>query len=139
MAPPRAPEAPAPSETPPAEAPEPPARALRAALSPVPRSPRAPRRPLRRRPDRGLLGGVCAGVAEHLDAEVALVRLLMAAVVAVGGIGVALYALAWALIPVAPESEGVPRRPGAWREAVLIVLAVAGALVALRFAGVRFG
>jgi signal transduction histidine kinase len=131
----RAPDAPAATAT----GAEPPAPRPRAALSPVPRSTRAARRPLRRRPDRGLLGGVCAGIAEHLDAEVALVRLLMAAVIAVGGIGVALYALAWGLIPVAPESEGVPRRPGAWREAVLIVLAVAGGLVALRIAGVHFG
>jgi signal transduction histidine kinase/phage shock protein PspC (stress-responsive transcriptional regulator) len=115
------------------------APAPRAALSPVARSARAPRRPLRRRPDRGLLGGVCAGLADHLSAEVALVRLLMAMIVAVGGIGVAIYALAWALIPVAPEAEGVPRRPGAWREAVVIVLAVAGALIGLRVSGVRFG
>jgi signal transduction histidine kinase/phage shock protein PspC (stress-responsive transcriptional regulator) len=96
-------------------------------------------RPLRRYPDRGLLGGVCAGLAEHFGVEVAIVRLLVAMLVAVGGIGVAVYALAWALIPVAPESEGVARRPGAWREAVLIVLAVAGLLVALRLSGLRFG
>jgi len=90
---------------------------------------------LRRYPDRGLLGGVCAGLAEHFGVEVPLVRLVMALVVAVGGIGVAVYALAWALIPVAPESEGVERRPGAWREAVLIVLAVVGVLVWLRLSG----
>ena len=55
--------------------------------------------------------------------------------IAVGGIGVAIYAIAWALIPVAPESEGLGRRPGAWREAVLIVLAVAALLVGLRLLG----
>jgi signal transduction histidine kinase/phage shock protein PspC (stress-responsive transcriptional regulator) len=112
----------------------------RGSLSPVPASGDLPaRRPLRRYPDRGLLGGVCAGLAEHFGVEVPLVRLVMAMVVAVGGIGVAVYALAWALIPVAPESEGVPRRPGAWREAALIVLAVAGLLVGLRLSGLRFG
>jgi signal transduction histidine kinase/phage shock protein PspC (stress-responsive transcriptional regulator) len=110
-----------------------------ASLSPVARRQRPRQRQLRRFPDRGLLGGVCVGVAEHLDVEVALVRLVMAMVVAVGGIGVAVYALAWALIPVAPESEGASRPPGAWREAVLIVLAVAGVLVGLRVSGLRFG
>ena len=119
--------------------PAPTAPRVRGNLSPVGRAEQAPTHPLRRRPDHGLLGGVCAGLADYLDAEVALVRLAMAMVVAVGGIGVAIYALAWALIPVAAESEGVPRRAGAWREAVLIVLAVAGALIGLRVSGVRFG
>ena len=41
-----------------------------------------------------------------------------------GGVGLALYALAWAVVPVAPESRGRPRRPGAWREAAADVLAV---------------
>jgi signal transduction histidine kinase len=64
---------------------------------------------------------------------------VMAMVVAVGGVGFAVYALAWALIPVAPESDGVARRPGAWRGAVAIVLAVLGLLVGLRLSGLRFG
>src|SRR5262249_34037255 len=69
------------------------------------------REPLRRHPDRGLIGGVCVGIAESLGLDVAPVRIGMALLMAVGGIGVALYALMWALIPVAPESEGRPRRP----------------------------
>jgi signal transduction histidine kinase len=92
-------------------------------------------RPLRRYPDRGLVGGVCAGLADHFGVPVLVVRLLTATLVAVGGIGVAIYAIAWALIPVAPESEGLGRRPGALREALLIVLAVAGLLVGLRLLG----
>jgi signal transduction histidine kinase len=93
------------------------------------------RRPLRRYPDRGLLGGVCAGLAEHFGLPVLVVRLLTAMLIAIGGIGVAIYAIAWALVPVAPESEGLGRRQGAWREAVLIVVAVAGLLAGLRFLG----
>jgi signal transduction histidine kinase len=95
--------------------------------------------PLRRYPDRGLLGGVCAGIAEHLSVNVLVVRAVMAMVVVAGGVGVAIYALAWALIRVAPESEGVPRPRGAWREAVLIVLVVGGVLVGLRRAGLWIG
>src|SRR5713226_3800439 len=64
-------------------------------------------RPLRRYPDRGLLGGVCAGLADHFGVAVIVVRVLTAMFVAAGGIGVAIYAIAWALIPVAPESEGL--------------------------------
>jgi signal transduction histidine kinase len=95
--------------------------------------------PLRRRPDRGLLGGVGAGAAEYLGVEVLLVRCAMAMVVVVGGLGVAIYALAWALIPVAPESVHAARPRGAWREAVLIVVAVGGMLVFLRHDGLWIG
>jgi signal transduction histidine kinase len=70
---------------------------------------------------------------------VLIVRAAMAMVVVAAGIGVAIYALAWALIRVAPESEGVPRPRGAWREAVLIVLVVGGALFGLRRAGLWVG
>jgi signal transduction histidine kinase/phage shock protein PspC (stress-responsive transcriptional regulator) len=92
-------------------------------------------RRLRRYPDRGLLGGVCAGLADHFGVPVLVVRLVTAMLIAIGGIGVAIYAIAWALVPVAPESEGLGRRPGAWREAVLIVVGVAGLLVGLRLLG----
>ncbi|MHB8241619.1 MAG: ATP-binding protein [Solirubrobacteraceae bacterium] len=94
---------------------------------------------LRRYPDRGLLGGVGAGIAEHLGVNVLVVRVLMAIVMTAGGVGVVLYALGWALIPVAPESEGVPRPRGAWREAVLMVLAAAAVLYGLRRAGLLIG
>jgi phage shock protein PspC (stress-responsive transcriptional regulator) len=49
-------------------------------------------RPLRRYPDRGLLGGVCAGLARHFGVPVLVVRLLTAMLIAVGGIGVAILA-----------------------------------------------
>jgi signal transduction histidine kinase len=99
----------------------------------------AGRSALRRYPDRGMLGGVCAGVAELTGIDPLLVRLATASVMVLGGVGVAIYALAWALVPLAPESEGAPRRPGAWRWAALLGFALLGALVVLRVAGVRFG
>jgi signal transduction histidine kinase len=94
---------------------------------------------LSRYPDRGLLGGVGAGIAQQLGVDALLVRIAMALMLAAGGIGVAIYALAWALIPVAPESEGVGRPRGAWREALLIVLVTGAALFGLRRAGLLIG
>jgi signal transduction histidine kinase len=92
-----------------------------------------------RYPERGMLGGVCAGVAEYLEVDATVVRFMTAAVVVAGGIGVVIYALAWALTPVAPGSEGVSRPRGAWREAVLIVLVVVAVLITLRHTGLWVG
>src|SRR5579872_3926212 len=86
------------------------------------------RAPLTRRPDRAFLGGVCVGIAEHFGVAVPVVRLVMVVMIAFGGVGIAVYALAWTLVPVAPDSE---RRSGRWealRQALLIGL---GAVVTL--------
>lgn len=105
------------------------------AATPAPAERRGPQR----YPNRGLLGGVGAGIAEQLDVPVVLVRFAMALTLAAGGIGVAIYALAWRLLPVAPESEDAERVRGAWREALLIVLVALGALYGLRRAGLLLG
>ncbi len=66
-------------------------------------------------------------------------RVMAVMMATVGGLGVAVYALAWALIPVAPDSEQVGRRAGAWREAPLIVLAVAALFAGVHLAGSHVG
>ncbi|HEX3433792.1 MAG TPA: PspC domain-containing protein [Solirubrobacteraceae bacterium] len=90
---------------------------------------------LYRYPDRGLLGGVGAGISEHLGINVLGVRVVMVLLIVAGGVGAVLYVLAWALIPVAPESAGVPRPRGAWRVAAQIVLVMVIVVWALRRAG----
>ncbi|MEA2423622.1 MAG: hypothetical protein QOH13_32 [Thermoleophilaceae bacterium] len=60
---------------------------------------------LRRDPEHGLLGGVCAGIAAQLGFDVVLVRIAFVALVFAGGIGLVAYALMWALVPV---SGGAP-------------------------------
>src|SRR3954453_9604827 len=60
----------------------------------------ARRPPLRRDPEAGILGGVCAGIAAQLGFDVALVRIAFVALTFAGGIGLVLYALMWALVPV---------------------------------------
>jgi signal transduction histidine kinase len=101
---------------------------------------RAPAR-LRRRPDSGALGGVCAGVAERIGAPSAMVRAAMVALAAFGGLGIAVYALAWALIPAGPASGGRAGRWLALREALGTVLAVFVAFIVLHqlTRGLRFG
>jgi signal transduction histidine kinase/phage shock protein PspC (stress-responsive transcriptional regulator) len=97
--------------------------------------------PLRRRPDRGVLGGVCVGLAEYFTISALIVRVAMVAVVAFGGVGVAVYALAWTLVPVAPGSERGTGRWGVLRQVLLIgagVLLGIGVLHHLA-SGVRFG
>src|SRR5580700_4184401 len=94
--------------------------------------------PLRRPLDRALIGGVCAGLSERIGVEVLVVRVLAVMAATVGGLGVAAYALAWALIPASPGSAR-SRRPGAWRQAPLIVLTVAALFAGVHLAGSHVG
>jgi signal transduction histidine kinase len=101
----------------------------------------SPPPPLRRRLDAGVVAGVCAGLAEHFRAPVWPVRAAMVALVAVGGIGVAVYVLAWTLVPAAAGSE---RRIGRWGTLRPGLLFLAGVVVGLGVlhhlaSGVRFG
>jgi phage shock protein PspC (stress-responsive transcriptional regulator) len=75
----------------------------------------APKR-LFRTPSTGRLAGVCAGIAEYLDADVTLIRLAWVVLSIVPGCligGVVAYTLAWAIMPVSTvTTEG---RPGGRR------------------------
>jgi signal transduction histidine kinase len=75
-----------------------------------------------------LLGGVCAGLAEHFGVPVVIVRVVMVVMVAVGGVGIAVYALAWTLVPVSPDSE---RRSGRWEALRQTLVIGLGTIVAL--------
>jgi len=110
----------------------------------IPTSPSDPgaRRRRLERPVRGrYLGGVCAGLAEHLGLNVRHVRLAFALAGFAGGAGVAAYLFLWALTPQALETSALPRpqavatgRPGNESARNLVVglglLLVGGALVA---------
>ncbi|MEB4615509.1 PspC domain-containing protein, partial [Leucobacter sp. M11] len=52
-----------------------------------------------------ILGGVCAGLAAHLGAPVALVRLVMVVFALFGGSGVLFYAWLWATVPAEAQAE----------------------------------
>src|SRR3954468_18746927 len=67
--------------------------------------------PLRRDPGRRVLGGVCAGLGERLGVDPLIVRVAFIAGAMAGGLGIALYALAWVAIP-AGEGHAAPRGGG---------------------------
>ena len=113
-------------------------------------APRASGRPprLTRLPSRGYAGGVCAGLADYFAADPLLFRVGFVVLAGFGGLGVAIYVAAWAIVPAAVPSEpGDTTRlkagaagmralvAGAWREAAGIGLLVLAGLLLLRNLG----
>jgi len=64
-------------------------------------------RQLRRSADDKMLGGVAGGIARYLNADVTLVRVIIAALALFTSVGVALYIAAWLLIPEDGEDESI--------------------------------
>ena len=63
--------------------------------------------PLRRPEEGRLLGGVAAGLADHFDLDVTIVRLAIVLLALSGGAGLMLYIAAWLLIPAEGEDRSV--------------------------------
>lgn len=61
-----------------------------------------------RDPEAGFLGGVAAGVAQHLGWPVSRVRIGFALLAAANGAGILLYAALWLRLPTAPSAEPAP-------------------------------
>ena len=102
---------------------------------------RAQVRVLRRDRAGGWIGGVCAGIARHFGAEVALVRLGFLVATAAGGLGLPLYALAWLGIPAGDAPAGRRRLPtgrGAVEVALGTGLLLLSALLTMRALGIWF-
>jgi phage shock protein PspC (stress-responsive transcriptional regulator) len=95
------------------------------------------------RPGRGgLLAGVCAGLADHLDVPVGLVRVAFVFLVFAQGLGLLLYAAAWILMPretgTGPAASPPPRvriRPSVW---LGFLLAGLGAMMLNRWLADRY-
>ena len=62
-----------------------------------------------RRTDQGLIAGVAAGIAAHLDVPVVAVRIALALLVG-SGIGILAYIALWVLVPVAADSRHSPHQ-----------------------------
>jgi len=94
---------------------------------------------LRRDPARGVLGGVCAGLARQLGVDPLVVRVAFVATAFAGGLGLAVYLIAWALLP---ADEGTPAlgrarlaRRGTLEVGVGVGLLVLSALLTFRALG----
>jgi phage shock protein PspC (stress-responsive transcriptional regulator) len=66
---------------------------------------------LRRSGDDKMLAGVAGGLARYLNADVTLVRVIIAALALFTGAGAALYIAAWLLIPADGDDQSIA---GAW-------------------------
>jgi phage shock protein C len=60
-----------------------------------------------------MIGGVCAGIAQHYGWDVTLVRLVLVLCVLCGGFGLLAYLIAWIVIPEAPHvaQQQAPQGP----------------------------
>ncbi len=67
-------------------------------------------RPLYRPMHNRMIAGVCAGIAQYLGADVTVVRIVMAALVVFGGVGIALYIAGWLLIPHEGEAQSIAQK-----------------------------
>lgn len=101
--------------------------AIDAAISEAPR--------LYRRRDGRFVAGVAAGIAAHLGVSVVAVRTVFVVLLGFNGIGAMLYAVFWAVLPVAPTSDDAPRR----RDRILVLPFAALALTVLVIRGLVGG
>jgi signal transduction histidine kinase len=99
--------------------------------------------PLRRDPDRGVLAGVAAGLARRVGVDPLIVRVGFIAASAAGGMGLALYMLAWALMPGSDGAtaplERIAGRRETWLVVAGMVLLTLAALLLLREWGIWVG
>jgi phage shock protein PspC (stress-responsive transcriptional regulator) len=97
---------------------------------------RVPAPPLQRDGERGVLGGVCAGLARRLGIEPLPIRIIALVLALAGGIGVPLYLLAWAAMPGDSSARGLGRsRRSAVEVALGVGLLAISAMLALRGMG----
>ena len=92
-----------------------------------------PVRRLYRAPDHAVLGGVAAGIAEHVGVPTKVVRLAFVGLAVGGGLGVALYGTYWIVLP--PRPGAGPSRLPTWLEYVLGAVVAIVLVVAVTTAG----
>jgi signal transduction histidine kinase len=95
---------------------------------------------MRRDRSGGWLAGVCAGIARRYGIDPALVRLAFVVATAAGGFGIALYLLAWLVVPAgeAPRRRRLATGRGAIEVALGTGLLLLSALLAFRELGLWF-
>jgi phage shock protein PspC (stress-responsive transcriptional regulator) len=71
---------------------------------------RVPAQRFRRAVHGRMVAGVAAGLADYVDVDVVVVRVVLVVLALVGGIGVPLYLAAWLLVPEEGTDESVAER-----------------------------
>jgi signal transduction histidine kinase/phage shock protein PspC (stress-responsive transcriptional regulator) len=101
-------------------------------------SPRV-RPPLRRDPENGIIAGVCAGVARTLGVEPVVIRVLVAILTIVPGIGFPMYIGGWLLLAPGEDEQAIATRlrtrPGSWQIALGVGFLTLGLLLTARQLG----
>ncbi|MCZ7417106.1 PspC domain-containing protein [Streptomyces sp. WMMC897] len=93
-----------------------------------------PTRPERSRRTK-VVAGVCGGIARHYDVDPVILRVPLAVLSAIGGLGLLLYGFAWLLLPLEGEDENEAKRllsgrvEGPGLAAVLFTLAGSGLML----------
>ena len=82
--------------------------------------------PLHRDTSRGVVGGVCAGIAERTGVSVAAVRVAAVALALFFGTGVGAYLLLWALLPDQAGTTHAERGVKGGEASSLVVLGLGG-------------
>ncbi len=97
---------------------------------------------LRRDRSRGWIAGVAAGLARRYGIDVTLVRLGFVVATAAGGAGIALYLLAWLVVPAGDAPSAGARGPSGARASVEVALGsgllLLSALLTFRALGIWF-
>jgi phage shock protein C len=70
----------------------------------------ATRRMLRRPIQDRMIAGVASGIAEYLDVDVTVVRIVMVVLSVCGGAGIALYVAGWLLMPNEGSEQSIAGR-----------------------------
>ena len=58
---------------------------------------------LYRIPSKGMIGGVCAGIAEYINADPTIIRLIFVLLTLAGLSGLLIYFVMWLIVPVKPS------------------------------------
>jgi len=85
--------------------------------------------PLRRDPAERLAGGVAAGVAAWRGFNVTAVRIVFALIAVAGGWGVALYVMAWLLVPAAGADRSIGSKARSDTRGIRLAVGLASVLV----------
>src|SRR5919197_2050196 len=97
--------------------------------------------PLRRDRHNRVVAGVCAGLARHIGVDPLIVRVAFVAAATAGGIGIAVYVLAWVFVPAGDAPAGATRlrtARGTVEIAAGVALLALSVLLAFRALGLWF-